>query len=96
MEDDVTGTGTLFAMMMGGRFTMSMNLFQRQEIAYLGCQMTFFNFFSLSINLSVIVSISQPPLCQNKAVLARKTKKKLFCFPFVTQNAEENLDGDGR
>ena len=95
MEDDVTATGNFVAMMMGGRSTISMNLIRRQEIARLGCQMTTFIFFPLSMNLSVVMSISRPPLCQNKAVLARKTKIISF-FPFVTQNAEENLDGDGR
>ena len=95
MEDDVTATGNFVAMMMGGRSTISMNLIRRQEITRLGCQMTTFIFFPLSMNLSVVMSISRPPLCQNKAVLARKTKIISF-FPFVTQNAEENLDGDGR
>ena len=88
VEDAVTSTGNLFAMMVGGRSSVSMDLFQKQEIACLGCQMTTFNLSPLSMNLSVLVSISRLLLCPSKAVLARKS-----FFPLIAQNAEENLEG---
>ena len=80
--------------MVVGRSSVSMNLFQKQEIACLGCQMTTFNLSPLSMNLSVLVSISRLLLCQSKAVLARKSQKSVF-FPLIAQNAEENLEGNG-
>ena len=42
-EDGVPGTGNLIAVMVGGCSTVGMNLFPRQEIPYLGCQMSTFN-----------------------------------------------------
>ena len=75
LEDHVTGAGSFFAMMVGGHSTMSMNLNQGQEIAYLDCQMTLYNCFPQSMNLFVRECTSRLPLCQNIAVLAKKTEK---------------------
>ena len=73
---------------------MSMNLNQGQEIAYLDCQMTLYDCFPLSMNLFVRECTSRLPLCQNIAVLAKKTEKKLimnlFFFSLVTYNPEED------
>ena len=75
VEDDVTGAGNLAAMMVGGRSTMGMNLIQRQKIAYLCCRMTTFNLPFLSMNLSLRESTCRHPLCQNTAVITKKTEK---------------------
>ena len=96
LEVHVNRAGNFVAMMVVGHSTMRMNLNQRQEIDNLGCQMTLFNCFPLSMNRFVRECTGRLPSCQNIAVLAKKTEKTdresvFFFFSHLQPRGEQKV-----